>query len=90
MNVADRIALGRLVLPVDSDALGQLAQRRGSSPFRGEQVPGHRTGQGLMADGSSPATSLRGQQQRESLLLLTQIRVCAGPVSQVPAARSEQ
>jgi hypothetical protein len=69
VNAADRIVLGRLVLPVDSDALGQLAQRRGSRPFRGEQVPGHRTGQGLMAH-PVRRHPLGGQQQRESLLLL--------------------
>jgi len=43
VTAIDRRALGRPVLAVDSDALRQLAQRRGPSPLRSEQVVNHRT-----------------------------------------------
>ena len=39
VTAINRRALGHLVLLVDSDALGELAQRRGSCPFGGEQKP---------------------------------------------------
>src|SRR3712207_3584728 len=83
-------ALGRVVLsPVYADALGQLAQRCGPCPFRREQIADYGAREGLMAD-PVRRHSLGGQQQREGLLLLAQVRVRAGPVSQVPAAGSQR
>src|SRR6185312_9088239 len=46
VNVITEYALGRRVLPVNADACGELAQRRGLASFGGQQVGDHRTHQG--------------------------------------------
>jgi hypothetical protein len=76
-------AMARESLPCA--ATGQLAQRRRSSPLGGEQILDHCASQGLMPD-PVRRHSLRGQQQGQCLLFLAKVRVCAGPVSQMPAA----
>ena len=69
VTAIDRRALGRPILAVDSDALRQLAQRRGPSPLRSEQILDHCAGQGLVTD-PVRRQAFSGQQQREGLLLL--------------------
>src|SRR6185437_7692454 len=69
VNVITEYALGRRVLPVNADACGELAQRRGLASFGGQQVGDHRTHQGLVAY-PVRCHALRGQQQRQGLVLL--------------------
>jgi hypothetical protein len=44
------LTLGQRVLPVDSDSMRELSQRRRVAPLGGEQVPDHRADEGLMPD----------------------------------------